>query len=723
MIINHMGKKDWTAPTPEVECDARNIAKDIVAYTKDGKTIGTAPIDTNHRNVIYECGSEKGQLPTGCTDMCYGAGKFVAVFGTTVIAYSKDGIVWDKVTNARSVNRVCYGDEGFIAYYYSSGSFGSGYRYFSSDGEKWNVLSDAVAYTMCYGNDVYLELQSNGSVYSTTNNGSTRTAMTSLSSSYSWENICYGGINGGVFVAEGYTVSSSGNVTTYLAYSKNKGETWSSISSILADIRSICYGNGRFVMAFYSSSSGSEVKIVRYSTNGMSWGSVTNLPVTALWEKVFYISGWFYLCSTTGDILRSRDGATWEEYTNPLGSQITQMADGIDRRIMMADNKYVLSTIMDDFNTPVQYELQVPTEGYLTLKYDDKEVSLQNVIGEKQRGDSYPQDNPSTETVTYWYDNVEYAGGKFFIVPISKDTWHETTDDAWTSYATSTIGAYSLDGIIWRKVTFPAFCYGYVSYGNDIYVSIGTYQLKTITDTHTDDWYDLVSTSKAAYSTTGLGWTSVSLPIAQEWKGLCYGNGMFVAVGNANTTFYKDDNTGWDDAMCTAISYTGKAWTKVPKSNIVLSFTYLCYGNGKFVAINDEDRKLYYSNDGTEWHPISCPVISLNIRSINSLIFGNDLFVISVNNYVYYSKNLYDWDSTYVGSSYIYYGNGKFHMGSKYSYDCKTWYDYPYNISSGVYGNDRWISGSTTWTDKIEYINHTLEDEDIIKKGEISTYG
>lgn len=706
-----MGKNAWTAPTPEVECDARNIAKDIVAYTKDGKTIGTAPIDTSHRNVIYECGSEKGQLPKYCTDMCYGAGKFVAVFGTTVIAYSKDGIVWNtKTIGANSVNRICYGDEGFIAYYYSSGSSGSGYRYFSSDGEKWNTLSNAVAYTMCYGNDVYLELQRYGSVYSTTNNGSTRTAMTSLSSDYSWDKICYGGINGGIFVAVPRDKTSlSHYAVTYLSYSKDKGATWSSISNLSSYVyKDICYGNGMFIMPIYSTSTGDGVKYVYKSLNGTSWSKVS-LSVAALWEKVFYISGWFYLCSTTGDILRSRDGSTWEKYTNPLGSRITQMADGIDRRIMMSGNKYVLSTIIDDFNAPVRYELQVPTDGYLTLKYNDKEVSLQNVIGEKQSSSSYLQDDPGTETVCYYYDNTDYAGGKFFMLPVSKDTWHETTDDAWTSYATSTIGAYSLDGIIWRKVTFPAFCCGYVSYGNDIYVSIGAYQLKTTTDTHTDDWYDLVSTSKAAYSTTGLGWTSASLPIAQEWQGLCYGNGMFVAVGNYNTTWYKDDYTGWDDAMCTAISYTGKAWTKVPKSNIVLSFSKLCYGNGKFVAYNCYYKNLYYSNDGTEWHPISCPVSTQNI---DDLIFGNDLFVISVNNYVYYSKNLYDWDSTYVGSKYFYYGNGKFHIGSKYSYDCKTWYDYPYNISSGVYGNGRWISGGNRWTDKIEYTNHTLEDKE-----------
>ena len=102
---------------------------------------------------------------------------------------------------------------------------------------------------------------------------------TTLSKSADWHSVCYGN---GKFVA----VASSSNIASY----STDGITWTSvtISSSSAQWYSVCYGNGKFVAVAYSGSNGSN--IAAYSTDGINW-TQTTLPVSAHWSSVCYGNG------------------------------------------------------------------------------------------------------------------------------------------------------------------------------------------------------------------------------------------------------------------------------------------------------------------------------------------------------------------------------------------------------------------------------------------------
>ena len=69
------------------------------------------------------------------TSVCYGDGKFVAVtYGSTIAAYSTDGINWTQTTLPASAKwySVCYGDGKFVAV-----AFNSNVAAYSNDGLNW----------------------------------------------------------------------------------------------------------------------------------------------------------------------------------------------------------------------------------------------------------------------------------------------------------------------------------------------------------------------------------------------------------------------------------------------------------------------------------------------------------------------------------------------------------------------------------------------------------
>ena len=113
----------------------------------------------------------------------------------------------------------------------------------------------------------------------------------------------------------------------------------------------------------------------------------------------------------------------------------------------------------------------------------------------------------------------------------------------------------------------------------------------------------------AAYSdSNGQNWTRVivsSIAPLIQWNGVCFGNGIFVAVGfEASTTngyaMYSTDGVSW-----TTVSTFPGTWQSVN------------FGNGYFVAVSnsttvpapDDDKQIIYSTDGITWTQATSPSI------------------------------------------------------------------------------------------------------------------
>ena len=95
----------------------------------------------------------------------------------------------------------------------------------------------------------------------------------------------------------------------------------------------------------------------------------------------------------------------------------------------------------------------------------------------------------------------------------------------------------------------------------------------------------------------------------QSWSSVCYGNGKFVAVAlNSDVFAYSTNGTSWTQgSMC-----SNGTWESV------------CYGNGKFVAVARGSNKFNYSSDGITWIESTMP----SSQNWIPLCYGNNKFVV-----------------------------------------------------------------------------------------------
>lgn len=200
-----------------------------------------------------------------------------------------------------------------------------------------------------------------------------------------------------------------------------------------------------------------------------------------------------------------------------------------------------------------------------------------------------------------WY-SVCYGGGKFVAVASRKN-----------------IAAYSTDGINWVQTTIPILNCQSVCYGDDKFVVVAqssdaaAYSTDGINWTQTTigtrfAWTSVCygdgkfvaiaqDNSGAAYSTDGINWTQTAMPVDQSWRSVCYGNGKFVAVayGFTNIIAYSTD---------------GINWTQSTMGGSVAAWISVCYGNGKFVVVAQNGANFAYSTDGINWAQTAMPVMA-----------------------------------------------------------------------------------------------------------------
>jgi len=115
-----------------------------------------------------------------------------------------------------------------------------------------------------------------------------------------------------------------------------------------------------------------------------------------------------------------------------------------------------------------------------------------------------------------------------------------------------------------------------------------------------------------AYVTSGLTWTIRVTPVDNDWRSICYGDGLFVVVAT----------TGTDNRVMT--SPDGINWT-IRVTPVDNDWRSICYGYGLFVAVSDTgtDDRVMTSPDGINWTIRVTPVDN----NWHSVTYGGGLFV------------------------------------------------------------------------------------------------
>ena len=93
-----------------------------------------------------------------------------------------------------------------------------------------------------------------------------------------------------------------------------------------------------------------------------------------------------------------------------------------------------------------------------------------------------------------------------------------------------------------------------------------------------------------------------------------------------------------------------------------------------------------------DWEGEKTPIENPLQERINSIAFGNGVFVAVSDNEIIRSEDGYNWEIVSSGGIFVVYGNGLFITYNKYSIDGNTWTSGSTHSTQPVFGNGIWVS-------------------------------
>ena len=281
-----------------------------------------------------------------------------------------------------------------------------------------------------------------------------------------------------------------------------------------------------------------------------------------------------------------------------------------------------------------------------------------------------PQPSPSLQQQA-----VAYGGGKFVAVGQSSKSVHSTDGINWTysairsggntfssvaygdgkfvtlSSESNGVGRYSTDGgVTWSDCTgVRNYQYKGIAYGNGVFVAV---------------FFN--ADERPGRSTDGITWTEAVTNNSGKMNAVAYGNGVFIAVGNDQTYMKSTDGNTWTRAGLPQGDYRGVA-----------------YGDGTWVAVSPKDTAIIYSTDnGSTWQVATVPFTG----QWKDVTYGDGKFVAvqgdNSPNIIIYSTDGITWErsnanpeSILIPLISIAYGDGKF-VGVTTSDDYGSYYSF-----------------------------------------------
>lgn len=363
---------------------------------------------------------------------------------------------------------------------------------------------------------------------------------------------------------------------------------------------------------------------------------------------------------------------------------------------------------------------------------------------------------------------IAYGGGKFVALG-GRAVYSSDNGKTWTSaaYISGSFSAmsygngvfvavcgydsskvvYSKDGgKTWASASLPETAnWESISFGEGRFVAVANGQVDSTQNTNN-------SCSLSAYSTDGITWTHVSLPIAGYWNAVEYGDESFIALGGGYVARSTDGGRNWTQAgysSCNgALAYgngrfvalqsnsavystdSGSSWANatIDLLNTCTWSSVACDEGGNFVAVSSSGSKAAHSNGGETWETSTLPAKA----NWSSIAYGNGTFVAvetgvySDSSGGYSSSNIaaysHDAGRTWTGATLpasvwwhsVTFGRGVFvAVGSSgnaaYSTDGVSWTSATIPLDSAwksvAYGNEAFVATSDS-----NYAAYSLDD-------------
>ena len=491
--------------------------------------------------------------------------KYVGI-GKNCYASSLDGKTWQSEASSQNVNNndLLYANGN----YYGVGSGYGGRIQKSTDGKSWRTLTTGLPNSnssstnyynlsgITYGNGKYIVVGSQGKVLSSSDgeNWSTQT----LEQGNNYINLIDVIYAGGQYVI----VGSEGAI-----YTSNDGNFWVKRNSNLErydynTLSAIGYGDGKYVAL------GSSKDLT--STDGINW-SGTSTDSYGYSKKVCYDTSGFV--ASSGVIAHSSDGTSWTNVDKPSSQTISYISD-----LQFLNGQYVA----------VGNGFMSSPDGVVWTRKNDNEV-LNRIsygngkyvgIGTSKTYSTIVKTSidgvtwqPQTVNVTdsLWKADITYGSGKFVLVGNKGLILYSTDGTNWTKSVSGVTDClrsvlfanghfiaagdngtilYSSDGVTWTPASSGLSSTDFNSvlqnleYGNGQIVVVGSnYEKGSIS--YGGYYFSAILSSVILSSSDGITWTKRTSPSTCGLEGVSYGNGRFVAIGNAGTVLSCTDGATW----------------------------------------------------------------------------------------------------------------------------------------------------------------------------------
>jgi hypothetical protein len=406
------------------------------------------------------------------------------------------------------------------------------------------------------------------------------------------------------------------------------GKKWEKQSTSLGDkgfLASIVFGAGQFVIA----GSGG---VILTSPNGIDWAKRNSQTTESLYNITFG-AGVYVAVGYNGTIITSPDGANWTKRTSGTTKILNDVTFGGNNTFVIVGNDGFIAT--SSSNGEGWYKVTSGTTktltsvtrgknanfaavgrngailysvgGYVwTTKFaPDPSISFTSVAFNPATGSFVAVDDSSKKAVTsvdgnYWGSPAIQTGSDlgFLRIRFVNNHFFAVGYHGEKRYSFTDGKTWYYPGVNTRKMTLNG-----VAYGNGQFVAVGNAPL--------DNGTTGLGASNVIYSSSDGDNFTVCETVhlvggAKSFNDVTFGNGRFVAVG--------------DDALIQT-STDGKNWT-YSQVNFGQKLTGVAYGNGRYAAVGSKGVMLW-SYDAKTWKKSDY----LGISSFNGISYVNGIFV------------------------------------------------------------------------------------------------
>ena len=579
---------------------------------------------------------------------------FVSLSSETQAIYSSDGITWNTSTLPGSTNRI-----------WPCVTFGNGKFVAAQGGTTGNETSTQGAWSLI---------------------GQTWNSMT-LPAAKNWRTIAYGN---GLFVL--WSPGDTDNLAT-----SADGINWTlrSVNTSGGDVRH-CIFNGTIFLAISTN------RLVLTSTDGITWSGSQVLPaITVGIYTTYWRCAWSPIAqrfvATINGITRqyaySNDatGTSWTLGTFPGGVSgylpiaygngiFVAHVGGSDQFRLSSDGITWESVTIPNSDAIGGYYEMAFGNGIFVLAGPGSQTSGQNRIASSPDGRTW-----TPRMTTFVNPYVNYYSVAFGGKTVNRGIAALIALGIGDQNLNSRYPLYSTDGINWTKSNWPpglsinAYQWMVSFFSNDRYIAATNGSFPN---------------TKIAYSTDGINWIpSNTSPINAAFNCGAFGNGVYVLLSSQGGTNMITSTDGINWTARTALANTGVSWS------------YMVFANGKFLATGDNSLKTATSTDGINWSIVTYPRIRAGgnygngmwIQAGPSQNNGRAYYYTSTDNAVTWTERTgpYQLDRSGFESpggfnNYIY-GNGKWvawvsPYQSAYSTDGINWTTFMLPVGNYMYG-------------------------------------